>query len=253
MLNDFVEYREPIKFYINDECSLDYGIKVLKTNILSSPAPSIDYIDIPGRNGSLSVFNGWEDFTLTLECVIVGDEMERMANTVRRAKRFLMSGTENKLQTDEDPDFYLIGTIDTKLDIDEVLEKFTDGFTVSYRCHPHRYYKDSNSITLTNGGSTEINIINDDTKPIITVVGSGDMVLTIGDSYLNVNDIYQSIIVDCKSMDCYKLDSNGLPTISQNYKMYSYFPVLKHGKNNISLQCTDGMKVTINWREVSLY
>lgn len=251
MINDFIEYRDSLILYKDGVSSLDYGIRVLKTNILSSPKPNIEHIEIPGRDGSLSVFNGWEDFIFEVECILIGDEKDSMANIARKAKRFLVEGTNCKLQSSEDMDFYLVGTIDSKLDLEEVLENFSNVFRVTYRCKPHRYYRNESHLTVSNNQAT-INIVHDECKPIFNITCNGDITISVNDESLVLKGVTGPIIVDCDLMDCYKI--SGGRKISQNHLMYSFFPRFKRGKNIISVNTADSKAVVkIDWREVSIY
>lgn len=250
MLQDFIEYREPLFLIKNGVNSLDYNIKVLRTNILSSPQRRIEYIEIPGRDGTLSIVDGWEDFIFELECVLVGDDDRKMTDVAREAKQFLMSGTNCKLQTSEDDSFYLIGTIDTKLDINEVLEKFSDNFQVKYRCKPFRYATNEDTEAITSSGG----IINtqSECKPKIQVICNGDITIKINEQELILRGVSNNVIVDCDLMDCYKQTSSGV--VSQNHLMYSFFPKLEEGVNNITVSSSDrNAIVNISWREVSVY
>lgn len=250
MLHDFIEYREPLVLYKDGVSSLDYNIKVLKTNILSSPQRRIEYIEIPGRDGTLSINHGWEDFLLELECVLVGDDDRKMTDIAKQAKQFLMEGTNSKLQSSEDMSFYLLGTIDNKLDINEVLENFSDNFQVIYRCKPFRYATEEETEVITASGGI-INT-NSECKPKIQVVCNGDITIKINSQTLSLKGVSGNVFVDCDLMDCYKQTSSGV--ISQNHLMYSFFPKLEKGVNNISVSSSDNNAlVNIIWREVSVY
>lgn len=255
MINDFIEYKDSLILYKDGVSSLDYGIRVLNTNILSSPKPDIEHIEIPGRDGSLSVFNGWEDFIFEVECVLIGDEKESMASIARKAKRFLVEGTNCKLQSSEDMDFYLIGSINSKLDLEEVLENFSNNFKVTYRCKPHRYYKNVSTLTVRGNNQATVNIVHDDCKPKFTIKCNGDITITVNDDDLILKGVTDNIVVDCDLMDCYKLETKPyIRMVPQNHLMYSFFPKFVRGTNTISVATSDtNAVVKIDWREVSIY
>ena len=52
---EFMEYRDPIILYLDDRSSTDYGIKVYESNILSAPSKKLEFIEIEGRDGTLTV------------------------------------------------------------------------------------------------------------------------------------------------------------------------------------------------------
>lgn len=229
---EFREYINPIILYKDDIPSTDYGIKIYSSNILSSPSKNIEFIDIEGRkNGSLSIDKGYEDFTLILECALVSEMDESMSDLARRAKKYLLSGTNCKLYTSEDTEFYLIGTYSSDIDIEEAIENF-GLFQAQFRCKPYRFSNDETSIEITEQ-NTVINNQYYETSPVIDIDGSGDITLKINSQELILKNIEDSITIDCNKMNAEKVSSLGT-LVNQNQKMYSDFPVLEEGENIIS-------------------
>ena len=230
---DFMEYSDPIVLYKDDESCLDYGIKIYKSNILSAPSRSLEFVDVQGRDGALTVDNGFEDFTLTLECALVNEheEVESMAELARRAKKFLFNGTNCKLQTSEDMDFYLIGTYSSYVDIEEAIENF-GLFQAQFRCKPYRFSNKSYTVEVTEQ-NTVIRNSEYKTRPRIKVVGTGDITININSQELVLKDLEGQIEVDCDLMNATTVNSLG-NIVNANQKMYSDFPVLEEGENDIS-------------------
>ena len=137
---EFMEYRDPIILYLDDKPSTDYGIKVYESNILSAPSKKLEFIEVDGRDGALTVDNGYEDFILKLSCVLANehDEVECTPALARRAKKFLLDGVNRKIQLSEDMDFYLLGTYNSDVDIEEAIENF-GLFQAQFRCKPYRF------------------------------------------------------------------------------------------------------------------
>lgn len=229
---EFREFQEPIILYKDNIASTDYGIRIYASNILSAPSKKIEFVDIEGkRNGSLTIDKGYEDFTLTLECVLVPEEGEEMAELARRAKKYLLSGSNCKLYTSEDADFYLIGTYSSAIDIEEAIENF-GLFQAQFRCKPYRFSNNETKVEIT----TQNTIINNqyyETSPIIKVAGNGDITIKINSQELILQDIETDITIDCDKMNAEKVGSNG-QLINQNHKMFSDFPVIEEGENIIT-------------------
>lgn len=239
---EFREFQDPIVLYKDDVASTDYGIRIYASNILSAPSKKLEFIDIEGRrNGSLTIDKGYEDFTLTLECVLVPEEGEEMVDLARRAKKYLLSGSNCKLYTNEDADFYLIGTYSSSIDIEEAIENF-GLFQAQFRCKPYRFSNNETNVEITEQ-NTVINNQYYETSPIIEVVGSGDITIKINSQELILQDIEESITIDCDKMNAERVGSTG-ELINQNQKMFSDFPVLEEGENIISWTLGTGSTLT---------
>ena len=69
-------------------------------------------------------------------------------------------------------------------------------------------------------------------NPLIKVIGSGDVTININNQKLILKGLEDEIEVDCEIMNAYKKVNNDIVLL--NNKMYSGFPVLEEGNNNIS-------------------
>lgn len=247
---EFMEYRDPIVLYLDDKPSTDYGIKVYESNVLSAPSKKLEFIEIEGRDGTLTVDNGYEDFILKLSCVLVNehDEVEYTSALARRAKKFLLNGINRKIQLSEDMDFYLLGTYNSDVDIEEAIENF-GLFQAQFRCKPYRFSNKSKTVEIT----TKNTVIKNDeykTKPIIDVYATGDITININNQEVVLKDLEGNIQLDCDKMNATTVNTLG-KTVNANQKMYSDFPILEEGNNNITWTLGSGAsftKITIKYR-----
>ena len=115
-----------------------------------------------------------------------------------------------------------------KLDISEMVENFGECLIV-FNCKPlkREVFGDSR-ITLTQSSTLYNNGLA--SSPYIKVVGSGDITININNQELVLKDVENYIEVDTELYNCFKDNEN------QNNKMYSDFPVLEEGINNINWQ-----------------
>lgn len=249
---EFMEYRDPIILYLDDKPSTDYGIKVYESNILSAPSKKLEFIDIEGRDGALTIDNGYEDFILKLSCVLVNehDEVECTPALARRAKKFLLDGVNRKIQLSEDMDYYLLGTYNSDIDIEEAIENF-GLFQAQFRCKPYRFSNKNKTVEI----ATKNTIIKNDeykTKPVIDVYATGDITLNINNQEVILKALEGHIQLDCDLMNATTVNSLG-KTVNANQKMYSDFPILEEGNNNITWTLGDGdeasfTKIIIKYR-----
>lgn len=230
---EFIEYKDPIILYLDDKSSLDYGIKVYESNILSAPSKKLEFIEIEGRDGALTQDNGYEDFVLTLSCALINEheEIENMSELARRAKKFLLSGVNNKIQLSEDMDYYLIGTYNSNIDIEEAIENF-GLFQAQFRCKPYRFSNTSKTLEITTQ-NTIVKNTECKTKPIIDIYATGDITININSQEVILKDLEGCIQLDCDLMNATTVNALN-KTVNANHKMYSDFPILEEGDNDIS-------------------
>ncbi len=240
---EFMEYRNPIVLYLDDKPSTDYGIKVYESNVLSAPSKKLEFIEIEGRDGALTVDNGYEDFILKLSCVLVNehDEIETTPALARRAKKFLLNGTNRKIQLSEDKDYYLLGTYNSDIDIEEAIENF-GLFQAQFRCKPYRITNSEKTVEITIK-NTIVKNTEYKTKPVIEVYATGDITININNQEIILKDLEGNIKIDCEKMNATTVNLLG-KTVNANQKMYSDFPILEEGNNNITWSLGSGASFT---------
>lgn len=231
-------------FIYNDKSSEDFNIKIKTINNLSSPQRSIEKILVPGRNGELILDNGnFENFILTIECYL--NCLSEDKNVIsKEIKRWLQSDfSYKKLILSDDLEFYYEAYCDTKLDFEYVSSNF-ESFLISFSCKPYKKEINENVITITES----INIYNDymPSNPLIKVVGSGDVTISINNQELILKGLEDEIEVDCEFMNAYKKINEDIVLL--NNKMYSDFPILEAGENQISFEGNvSKIEITPRW------
>lgn len=224
----FTEYRDSIELFIDGKSAKEYGIQVLKTNILSSPEPRLEFHDVPGRNGSLLVTDGtYDDFILNVECVIVNETDYPMADITRKARKFFRSAINSKIQTDEDLEFYLEGTFASKLDIVETIENFGE-FIAIFRCNPFRKYINNDAVTISQSGSKLYNEF-EICLPYIKITGNGNITLKINDDEYSFSNVSEYIEIDSEVGNCFK----DIVPMDRHFNA-DHLPFLYEGDNVIS-------------------
>ena len=220
-------------FIYNGISSKDFGIKIKKNGInnFSSPQRSYENILVPGRNGELFIDNGnYENFILNIDCCL--DARRHNLNEVsRNIKSWLQSDLKyKKLILSTDDEVYYEAICNNKLDISQVFRNFGESI-ISFSCKPFKkVIYGENKIVLT----SQKNIINNymTSNPHIKVVGNGDITININNQNLILKGVEDEIEVDSDIMNCYKTVDSIIT--NQNNKMYSEFPVIEEGRNNIS-------------------
>lgn len=220
--------KDDLQYFIYDGISsADFNIIITKTNQLSSPERNIEIIEIDGRNDHLLIDKGnYKPFNLEIECYIDAEE-NNICEISRNIKKWLQSDFKfKKLIFSDDPEYYYEASCINKLDIEEVINLLGE-FKITFLCNPLKKKINSDfPIVLTN--NTTLYNENIVSNPYIKVVGSGNITVNINNQKLILKGVEEYIEVDTELYNCFKGSEN------QNNKMYSDFPVLEEGKNNIS-------------------
>ena len=231
-------------FIYDDKNSKDFNIKIKSINNLSSPQRSIEKISVLGRNGELIIDNGsFENFILTIECYLNCSSEDKNIIS-KEIKRWLQSDfSYKKLILSNDVEFYYEAYCDTKLDFEYVSSNF-ESFLISFSCKPYKKQVNEDIITITESTNIYNNYM--PSNPLIKVVGSGDVTVSINNQKLILKGLEDEIEVDCDLMNAYKKINGDIVLL--NNKMYSDFPILESGENQISFEGNvSKIEITPRW------
>ena len=231
-------------FIYDNKNSKDFNIKIKSINNLSSPQRSIEKVSVLGRNGELIIDNGnFENFILTIECYLNCSSEDKNVIS-KEIKRWLQSDfSYKKLILGNDTEFYYEAYCDTKLDFEYVSSNF-ESFLISFSCKPYKKETNEDIITITE--STNIYNSYMPSSPLIKVVGSGNIVININNQELILKGLEDEIEVDCEFMNAYKKVNDNIVLL--NNKMYSDFPILEAGENQISFEGNvSKIEITPRW------
>lgn len=216
----------------------DFGIKVEKRPIIPKPQRNIQYVEVPGRSGSLKIDDAtYKDIIIPVQC---GFKDEFVADKADRIKSWLDSG-EGPLILSNQPDKYYLAHVSDQIDISQEFKVFGK-FLVNFRCKPFKYDLDNSVITLTAAG-TVTNPGTVASEPIIVVTGNGSIILTINGIDIQITGVSGTLTIDSVLKDAYK------DTVLLNSQMNGDFPVLISGYNTISWTgAVTSVQITPNWR-----
>ncbi|HEY5524894.1 MAG TPA: distal tail protein Dit [Clostridium sp.] len=218
------------------------GIESSDFNIFMSSKPSrpiaakrVQYYDIPGRNGHLTVDQGLLPATITVPCT----NMDVSQEDLRQIKAWL-SGSGKLIFSDE-PDVYWKVRLDLQVDF-TVAIKQVHQFILVFDSYPLAYSIDNNLITLTSAGKI-YNPGTAESDPIIKIYGSGIIVLNVNDNIINLSNIDGFVVINAEMINAYK------DTILMNQYMRGEFPFFIAGSNTISWTGTvSKIEIIPNWR-----
>lgn len=211
----------------NGRSSADFGIYVASANQLDAPERSVDMVDVPGRNGSLTIDNErYSDATISY----VLYTPDRVVDNVRQFRNFVLaSAGKKRLEDTLHPEEFRYGRPSEGLEMD-TFSREKGYFSLEFTCNPQRFLK-SGEITKTY--STSSKIFNPNlmiARPLIRVYGTGTV--GIGScSFTVLAHSYDYIDIDSETDDCYcgSTNCNSFVTLTGD------FPVLEPGSSEIVL------------------
>jgi len=222
-------------FTWNDVVSSTYSIIVTRLPQPQLPEPKAKTFVVPGRAGNLTIFEGGhEPVKKTVDCILQSlDDIDDIFTWLQGSGTVIFS---------DRPDMAfratILAAIPTKYDGPALR-----AFSVNFECQPYAYQADPDedivltvADEITNPGSVE-------SEPVITIVGSGDISLTIGSQVISLSGVGGSITIDSEKQSTYD------GTTPLNSKLSGDYPVLPVGETEISWTGTvTSITIKPNWR-----
>lgn len=224
--------------FLNKNSFTDYGILVATRPVIPKPRRHMDYIDVPGRSGSLRVdYETYADIMIPIQCSFKDSDVPGKADAVKG----WLNGGEGQLIFSNQTDRYYLAHVSDQFDIAQEHKVFGK-FQVDFRCKPFKYAVTNTPVTLTVVG-TITNPGNIASEPVILITGTGNITLTINGTSIILAEVAGSVTIDSVLKDSYK------GTALKNSKMTGEFPLLLPGANTVSWTGTvTSVQVTGNWR-----
>lgn len=211
-------------FIWNGISSDDMDVIVEKLPPISISIPKSEYIEVEGRDGHITQLGGYESDTKEVAAHYVGSNSPKLLNWLKGSGNVIFGNLKDR---------YYKAEINNKVPLEQLVANKLYHFPIMFRCQPFGHLLEgtetieiTGSTTLYNGKATA------KSKPYIKIYGNGDINFYINNQTLVLKGIESYIEVDSELVNCYKT-VNGVME-NQNDKMYSPFPVLQVGENNIS-------------------
>ena len=217
-MNDYITFK--------GVSSATIGITVTELPEIILPEERVTFTDIPGRSGAITQTEGadvYNDITLAVTCFCPDPTP---AAVLAIAGYFKGAG---HLVLPNRPGGYYEARVINQIEFSKILRGSAPRiFVVNFRCKP-LFHLDS--------GETEVTVESGDflqnpsgiqARPLITIVGSGDITLLVGTQIIELNDIVNAITIDSELEEAYY--NNTL----KNGQMTGEFPVLGSGNTAVS-------------------
>ena len=205
---------------------------------ITKPTLRVNEIEIDGRDGSLITDQGYETYEKTIEIVQMGDL------DVEELKAWLDGEGELTLSNESDKYYHakIIEQIDyTRLELYKPVK-------VEFLVQPYKYKLNETEVTSTTNSVTVTNYGACESKPLITIEGSGTITVTVNEKIVFTYSFPTTdgeVTIDSENEEAYLGNINNL----KNRNMNGDFPKLQSGENTISVSGTvTSIKVKANSR-----
>lgn len=161
-------------FTFNGVSAADYGVYVTDVNVFNSAERAVEYITIPGRNGSFALDHGrFENITVVYDCALGQDTDADFVTAISDFRNALASAKGyQRLEDDMNPDEYRMAVFSKGLEA-PTLNQQTATFKVEFNCKPQRYLKSGETAISVASGGTVTNPTPFDASPILEIDGAG--------------------------------------------------------------------------------
>ena len=175
----------------------------------SAPTRSVDFIEVPGRNGDLIVDNGNYTNTKAFFDVIITREIEKNTD---RLKYLLYSQKGYQRLYDSDlKGFYRMASFNSGF---EIMSNDGGVVRIEFDCKPLKYdILGENAVVFTAEGNL-YNKYFEPSRPIITVYGSGQGNVYIGNQSVAISNIDEYVTIDAEMQDAFKGLQNKNETVN---------------------------------------
>lgn len=233
------------RFFFGGRSSTEFGIIASGVHTYNAPERDLERISIPGRNGDLFRDNGrLKNIPIGYPVAILGD----FARNAAAAKAWLLSdGTYKRLSDGYHPDTFRLAVFTGPIDFDVRLLNRIGETTLRFDCKPQRFLVSGETPVAFEGASTLENP-GFEALPLITVYGSGDGTVTVGDTTVKIFGMEDQIVLDCDLQNAYRESDAGITEDMNGYIYAPVFPTLLPGSNAIGFTGgVERIEITPRW------
>ena len=221
--------------------SSDFETYVASSNFLNGASRDVQVIQIPGRNGDLTLDNKrFNNFVLT-ENLYITEDVQNNADALRN---FLgvHSNTYYTFEETLTPEIFRTARFSGSFQM-ATFDHIGGGLTIEFDCKPQRFLKSGTVMQEITSGSTLNNPTAFASQPLIRIYGNGT--LTIGTQTVTVAGNTNAYVdVDSEVMDCFY----GTTNLNSKVALSGHeFPVLNPGANAITYTDITKVEITPRW------
>lgn len=157
--------------------SADYGIYITGEAVYNAPERTVEFISVPGRNGSIALDKGrFENIEVTYPAGTFGDDQQDFSEILSDFRNAVLSQVGYQRLTDSyHPDEYRLGVYSSGLEVASTNKaNGTAGeFSLTFNCKPQRFLTSGETEVTVASGDTITNPTPFDSQPLLSVEGEG--------------------------------------------------------------------------------
>lgn len=198
----------------------------------------MQYIEIPGRDGTVSMFDGYDDRPFPIDFNIYdGTNVNKKLREVNP----IFSNCKTIKFTDDPEIYYKVKEFKIS-DKERVFDKAYE-FSAEVKIEPFDYLVEGSKVITLTSSTTLVNPGTYYSEPTLKIYGSGTINMSIGSYSFQVTNVSGYVQINSALLECYK-DTDPLGD-----KMTGSFPLFVPGSNKITLSATiTKVELVPNWR-----
>ena len=198
----------------------------------------MQYIEIPGRDGTVSMFDGYDDRPFPIDFNIYdGTNVNKKLREVNP----IFSNCKTIKFTDDPEIYYKVKEFKIS-DKERVFDKAYE-FSAEVKIEPFDYLVEGSKVITLTSSTTLVNPGTYYSTPTLKIYGSGTINMSIGSYSFQVTNVSGYVQINSALLECYK-DTDPL-----GKEMKGSFPLLVPGSNKITLSATiTKVELVPNWR-----
>ncbi len=235
--------RATFHIFYNGESCKDVGLSVVSRPKIPIPEREHDTIKVEGRDGELHRDKGtYKDIEINISFNFVSKNPDVWAQDLRKVKKWLRSGKDERLILSDDPEYYYKVKKAVMSDTERKAKR-VGNFEISFTCDPYMYRIDGQDEKQI--GDYLYNPYME-AQPVYKIYGSGTITLEVNGNQVTA-EVERQLNIDTKLEICYNA-ANEISNASLTGKYEGLY--LEEGDNNFKY--TEGFKVVLvpNWREL---
>ena len=228
--------------YYNHKALRDFGVYISGSGVFDAPERDEEQIEVPGRNGELTIDNGrYKNIVITYPAFVVRDFKRNIA----ALRNYLL--TQRGYQRLEDtyhPDEFRIAKWDGKFEADPTDDLGSGKFKLNFDCYPQRFLKSGENVITLNTSDIVYNDTLNEAKPLIRAYGTGTF--TIDGVTITITEADGYTDIDCDLQEAYK-DTFAINCNDNIELTDGVFPEFKPGSNLVTMIGITKLEITPRW------
>lgn len=164
------------KIIFGDVDSSEYGIYISGDGVYNAPERVVEFIEVPGRNGSIAMDQGrYENISITYPAMYLGKDQEEFREKLSDFRNAILSQKGyQRLEDSYHPDEFRMGVYASGLEVTKVFRKMRGGeFELTFNCKPQRWLSVGALPIPVDSGDVLQNPTVFDSSPLLEVEGYG--------------------------------------------------------------------------------